>query len=297
MDAIALHRRTLSPLRRESTGGGSNAQDLSSRKIRSVLYVDDDPEICQVVRATLSLMAGLDVHVASCGVAAITIAHELMPDLVLMDVMMPGLDGPATLKRMQESAPIANIPVIFLTAKQLPAEVAHFLQLGAIGVIGKPFDPLKLGDEVFALWASADARAQVMATECVRVQVKTEVDSLTNTFLVRTRGDVVRLRQMAERAQQGEASALREIGRLAHTIHGAGAMFGCPEVSAAAGAMEAWADEATANLSVPGFTFEPAVFGPLAEFMHRLSQETEAAASSHSTSESGCIGHPGRLRR
>jgi two-component system OmpR family response regulator len=253
-------------------------QELSSRKVRSVLYVDDDPDICQVVRATLSLMAGLDVHVASSGVTAIAVAHELMPDLVLMDVMMPGLDGPATLKRMRESAPIANIPVIFLTAKLLPAEVARFLQLGAIGVIGKPFDPLKLGDEVFALWASLDAPAQVMATECVRVEVETGVDSLTNSFLVRTRGDVVRLRQMVERAQQGETSALREIGRLTHTIHGAGAMFGYPGLSAAAGAMEAWADEATANLSVPGSTFEPAALEPLVEFMQRLAQETEAAA-------------------
>jgi CheY-like chemotaxis protein len=97
-------------------------------------------------------MAGLDVYAAGSGEQAIALAYGLQPDLILMDVMMPGLDGPSTLQRMRESPPISNIPVIFLTAKVLPAEVAHFLRLGALGVIGKPFDPLTLGDEIRALW-------------------------------------------------------------------------------------------------------------------------------------------------
>jgi two-component system, OmpR family, response regulator len=222
-------------------------------------------------------MAGLDVHVANSGVEAIAIAHELVPDLVLMDVMMPGLDGPATLKRMRQSATMAAIPVIFLTAEVLPGEVVDFLQLGAIGVIGKPFDPLKLGDEVFALWDTTIAPAQGMFTESVRAQVQAGVGSLAHSFLERTRGDVLRLGHMVERARQGETSILQEIGRLTHSIHGAGAMFGYPGVSAAAGSMEAWVGEATANISVPGSTIDGAWLDPLSEFMQRLAQETDAA--------------------
>src|SRR5580704_16999912 len=114
------------------------------RDFQSVLYVDDDPDICSVVRATLRLVPGLYVQTADSGERAIDLAYELRPDLVLMDVMMPGLDGPSTFNRMRESAVLAHIPVIFMTAKALPAEISQFLQLGAIGVIVKPFDPLRL---------------------------------------------------------------------------------------------------------------------------------------------------------
>jgi CheY-like chemotaxis protein len=127
----------------------------SQNRIRSVLYVDDDPDICHVVRASLSVIATMDVHVANSGSAAVPMALQVRPDLVLMDVMMPGLDGPATLKLMRQNAAIAGIPVIFLTAKVLASEIADFLRLGAIGVIGKPFDPLSLGEEVLGLWNKA----------------------------------------------------------------------------------------------------------------------------------------------
>src|SRR5580700_2049527 len=112
---------------------------MSTRECRSILYVDDDPDICEVVQTTLCLIAGLDVHTAGSGEEAIDLAYELRPDLILMDVMMPGLDGPATFERIRNSTLINDIPLIFLTAKVLPAEIAHFLRLGAIGVIGKPF--------------------------------------------------------------------------------------------------------------------------------------------------------------
>jgi len=97
---------------------------MSARELQSVLYVDDDPDICSVVQATLRLVPGLNVQTADSGQRAIDLAYELRPDLVLMDVMMPGLDGPATFGRMRESALLSKIPVIFMTAKVLPAEIA-----------------------------------------------------------------------------------------------------------------------------------------------------------------------------
>src|ERR1700683_5163166 len=129
---------------------------MSTRDFQSVLYVDDDADICSVVQATLRIVPGLDVQTADCGERAINLAYELRPDLVLMDVMMPGLDGPSTLTRMRQSILLADTPVIFLTAKVLPAEISQFLQLGAIGVIVKPFDPLKLYADLVALWHKAE---------------------------------------------------------------------------------------------------------------------------------------------
>src|ERR1700733_13287666 len=93
---------------------------MPMRDLQSVLFVDDDSDICSVVRATLRLVPGLDVQTADSGRRAIDLAYELRPDLVLMDVMMPGLDGPSTFKRMRETILLAHIPVIFMTAKVLP---------------------------------------------------------------------------------------------------------------------------------------------------------------------------------
>ena len=136
---------------------------MSIRTCQSVLYVDDDPDICAVVQATLCLIDGLDVYTAESGERGIDLAYELKPDIVLMDVMMPGLDGPATLKRMREHSLIGHIPVIFITAKVLPEEVAELLKLGAIGVIRKPVDPRTLGKELFALWEKSASTHAITA--------------------------------------------------------------------------------------------------------------------------------------
>jgi two-component system, OmpR family, response regulator len=211
---------------------------MPMKQCQSVLYVDDDPDICEVVRASLGLMAGLNVYIAGSGETAIDLAYALRPDLILMDVMMPGLDGPSTLKFMRESPPIDAIPVIFLTAKVLPAEIDHLLDLGAIGVIGKPFDPMTLGDQLLTVWKSAGLGATSAPVRSAPAAVKQQVSSLTGDFLRRTRGDVIRLTEMFERAGTGDTTVLQGAERLAHSIHGAGAMFGFPQLSATAGAIE-----------------------------------------------------------
>jgi len=250
---------------------------MSRRKIQSVLYVDDDADICAVVQATLCSVAGLNVHIAGSGEQAIDLAYEWRPDLILMDVMMPGLDGPSTLKLMREQALLADIPVIFLTANALPAAVAQLLQLGALGVIRKPFDPLKLCDELFALWINVGAAHGIQGTDAAQSQVKAQIGSLTDSFLERTGNDVVRLRAIIERARHGDGSVLKEAGRIAHSIHGAGGMFGFPEVSAAGGAMERLVEGIMASTAAPSSTGGPAVLQQLLDCTAQLAYEIEAA--------------------
>jgi two-component system, OmpR family, response regulator len=216
------------------------------RKCQSVLYVDDDPDIRTIVRTTLCLIAGLETQVAHSGEAAIDLAYEKRPDLIILDVMMPGLDGPSTYKRIRESPLIADIPVIFMTAKVLPSEITRFLQLGAIGVIRKPFDPLKLGDEVMALWNKAGAAREFPSGPKSQAEVSIQIDSLSAGFLERTKGDLTRLRKLAECARCGDRSVFKEIEHVGHSIHGAGAMFGFPTLSAAGDAIERWAEECMA---------------------------------------------------
>jgi CheY-like chemotaxis protein len=125
---------------------------MDRAKLRTVLYVDDEPDIRQVVELALGLIGDLSVHTCESGEKALEQMPQIKPDLVLLDVMMPGTDGPTTLGRMRASPALAHIPVAFMTAKAMPQEVTRFRQLGAAGVIAKPFDPMQLGEQVLALW-------------------------------------------------------------------------------------------------------------------------------------------------
>jgi two-component system OmpR family response regulator len=128
---------------------------MNDKPLRSVLYVDDEPDIREIVQLALSLSPDLDVHTCESGIKALETMPLLRPDLVLLDVMMPGLDGPATFARMREHEMLRTIPVVFVTAKALPQEVDRFLNVGALGVISKPFDPMVLAENVLAIWRSA----------------------------------------------------------------------------------------------------------------------------------------------
>src|SRR3984885_6163507 len=97
-----------------------------AKKLRSVLHIDDEPDIREIVQLALGLTGRLVVYTGESGEEAIKLARELRPDLVLLDVMMPGLDGPGTLKRMRANTLLASIPVVFMTAKVLPIEIAKF---------------------------------------------------------------------------------------------------------------------------------------------------------------------------
>ena len=120
--------------------------------LKHVLCIDDEEDILQVTRLSLETLGGFKVSICKGSAGALAQAKSLKPDMVLLDVMMPGMDGPSTLKAMRADPEAAGIPVIFMTAKVQPAEVARYIQLGAMGVIAKPFDPMGLSRQVEALW-------------------------------------------------------------------------------------------------------------------------------------------------
>jgi two-component system, OmpR family, response regulator len=255
-----------------------NGPDVSIKKCQSVLYVDDDPDLCEIVQTTLCLIAGFDVRTASSGERAIELACELRPDLIILDVMMPGLDGPSTYKRLRENISLADIPVIFKTANVLPTEVAHLLHLGAIGVIRKPFDPMILGDEVVELWnKSASARVSSVARPGDD-EMQARVDSLALRFLERASGEVIRLRELITNARKGDRSVLGEIERMAHSIHGAGAIFGFPSVSALSGDVERLVEELMTGGIAVDRAAEPLDL-QLLRCTERLAQEVDAAVA------------------
>jgi len=117
-----------------------------------VLMVEDEPDIQIVARLALETVGGLTVEVCSSGKEALERAPAWNPELILMDVMMPGMDGPSTLKELRARADTRAIPIIFMTAKVQPQEVANFKMIGALGVIPKPFDPMTLAATVRSIW-------------------------------------------------------------------------------------------------------------------------------------------------
>lgn len=118
--------------------------------MKRLLLIDDEPDIRAIATMALERIGGWSVTAAGTAAEAVDAASAETPDVVLLDVMMPDVDGPATLERLR---PVLGqeVPVVFLTAKNQPADVERLKALGAIGVIAKPFDPLGLAGEVDAI--------------------------------------------------------------------------------------------------------------------------------------------------
>ncbi|MFQ5692900.1 MAG: response regulator [Nitrospinota bacterium] len=114
----------------------------------TILFIDDEEDLRTIVRMSLESIGGYEVYLAASGEEGLEIAAREQPDAILMDVMMPGLDGPATLERLRRDERCAQIPVIFLTAKSRPAEVQRLKDLGALEVLTKPFYPMGLPHQV-----------------------------------------------------------------------------------------------------------------------------------------------------
>ena len=126
--------------------------------LRRILFVEDDPDIQMVAKMALEALGGFVVLACSSGPEALDRVDGFSPDLVLLDVMMPGMDGPATLIALRQHPAGQGVPVIFMTAKVHAQEVSHYRELGAEDVIPKPFDPLALSERVRSIWGGLRTR-------------------------------------------------------------------------------------------------------------------------------------------
>lgn len=122
-------------------------------ELTRILHVEDDPSIQAVARLALVAVGGFQVLSCSSGQEALDQIQGFAPDFILLDVMMPGMDGPQTLEKLGARVDLGQIPVVFMTAKVQPAEIAHYRSLGARDVIIKPFDPMQLAAQVRQIWS------------------------------------------------------------------------------------------------------------------------------------------------
>jgi two-component system, OmpR family, alkaline phosphatase synthesis response regulator PhoP len=115
---------------------------------RRLLVIDDEDDIREVAQLSLEMTTGWEIITASSGAEGIAAANRDRPDAILLDVMMPEMDGPTTFRRLRDDPATAHIPVVLLTAKAQGSDRSRFLELGVNGVLTKPFDPLTLGTDV-----------------------------------------------------------------------------------------------------------------------------------------------------
>jgi CheY-like chemotaxis protein len=184
---------------------------------RRILLIEDEAHIREIAQISLERAGGFEVLTAASGEEGVRLAARERPDAVLVDVMMPGMDGPATVQQLRRDDRTAAIPVVFLTAKIQPPERERLLSLGVAGIVPKPFDPLELPASVAAAlgWVGGDevdARVAV-ARERYRPTFRSRLATLEEA-----------VRRLAEGSLDDRARA--EAVRCAHDLTGALGTFG-----------------------------------------------------------------------
>ena len=198
---------------------------MKERRLERILFVDDDKDIQLIGKLGLERVGGFTVQVCSSGVEALEDLLEFKPDMVLLDVMMPGMDGLTTLEAIHRLPGYEDLPVVFVTAKAQRAEMQRYLERGALGVIKKPFDPVGLGERLEQLWAA-------WQTGSARRLEALEIEDLRIRYRESLRDRLQRVEELLEQAVgDHDRGTLQEAAGMIHNLGGSGAMFGFPEVS------------------------------------------------------------------
>jgi CheY-like chemotaxis protein len=186
-----------------------------------ILHVDDEPDIREIVAISLGLNTEFEVRSCACGPDAVTTAAEWSPFLILLDVMMPGMDGPTTLTHLRQNPRTADIPVLFMTARAQAREVEQFIALGAHGVISKPFDPMGLASEL-------------------RSHLHTiKLANLRTGFMRRAKSDAELLASFRSSfGEDSNSATVSQIRKIAHGLAGAAGLYGFDQISSDAAALE-----------------------------------------------------------
>lgn len=126
---------------------------VSHAALQRILLVEDEEDIRAVVELALEVIGGFTLKSCSSGAVALDCIETFNPQLILLDVMMPVMDGPSTLRAIRDKPAFEEVPAVFMTAKVQPDEVRQYLALGAVDVIAKPFDPMTLSDSIREIWS------------------------------------------------------------------------------------------------------------------------------------------------
>jgi CheY-like chemotaxis protein/HPt (histidine-containing phosphotransfer) domain-containing protein len=219
-----------------------------------ILIVDDEPDVRSVVERSLARDPELTIRSCTCGQEALVLAIAWSPDLILLDVMMPAMDGPTTLARLRENPLNAAIPVVFMTARAQAKELEHLKSLGAAGAIAKPFDPKALLASVQdylceAVPAGVDLSAGQPAPATTRatgagslagLMSAAELEAERHEYLGRVRANALILIRLREALRSAPMSppVLDELRTVTHKLAGSAGLYGFMDMSLAAAKLE-----------------------------------------------------------
>lgn len=125
---------------------------MIDKSLKRIIYIEDEVDIAEIAKIALEDIGSFTLLCCYSGREALEKAEEFEPDLFIIDVMMPDMDGSSTFREIKKIPKLANIPVIFMTAKAQQGEVKEYLDMGVLGVIAKPFDPTKLSETISKIW-------------------------------------------------------------------------------------------------------------------------------------------------
>jgi two-component system OmpR family response regulator len=125
---------------------------MAAGSLERIMMVEDEPDIQTIARLALETVGGFTVEICGSGMEALEVAPTWQPDLILLDVMMPEMDGPTTFQKLKALPGTSMVPVVFMTAKVQPKEIESYKALGAIDVVAKPFDPMTLAETIKSIW-------------------------------------------------------------------------------------------------------------------------------------------------
>jgi CheY-like chemotaxis protein len=202
---------------------------MATTPLFRILLVEDDPDIRDAIVLLLSDVASFDVRACGSAAEALQTAPAFGPDLILLDVVMPGLHGEAAFVAFQQLPETAATPVIFLTAKVQPGEIVQYRKLGALGVIPKPFDPDTLAETIQGMWD----RHQTARVAAERRDLLAERRLLYAEDLP-DRLRAIETAAASLQAKGWDAQVATSLYEMAHQLAGSAAIYGFPAVSAAA---------------------------------------------------------------
>jgi DNA-binding response OmpR family regulator len=211
---------------------------VTKRALRRILLVEDDPDIQEVTTLLLSDIESFEVRACGSAAEGLRTAQVFEPDLILLDVMMPGLDGQGAFAAFRQLPATATTPVIFMTARVQPREILEYRQLGSLGVIPKPFDPDTLADTIRGMWdRDQDARLNDARREDLAALRRLYAADLPERL------HALEKAATALRSDAADSEVAAALYEMAHRLAGSAAIYGFPSVSGAAMRIGAFGNE------------------------------------------------------
>jgi two-component system OmpR family response regulator len=244
-----------------------------AKDLRRILYVEDEADIRTIAITVLEAIGGFTVIACSSGTQAIEAAPGADADLILLDVMMPGMDGPATLEALREIPQTAATPVVFMTAKVQAGEIAHFRSLGALDVIPKPFDPMTLPEQIAEIWRRRpQAVEQPMPQTLSADSTEDALQVLYRRYAADLPATIANIEGLWKGLVSGsESLALKALHRALHSLAGSGETFGYTQLGKSAQEMELALEPCLKSAAVP-----QAMIETLSSMLDRLKQAANA---------------------